>query len=227
MCRYVLYLAVALLAFGIGLFIVFKFWKKPLKIVEKETLTEIKPIEQNNTDKNSKIEFGCEDEAARTVWEKLKNDKKFMDETYAAIEARHINDCQELFETQKSDLNDDNSDEVIFRGIYGLFCGSSGDCPTWIVSKINNEYRIIFEAWAGDAPDGLQFLQKKTHNLKDIKVKLDNGWAADNFGIFKFDGKQYRIKQCFKDVNSYPEYKYYDIYIEKLIPVKLDECLKL
>jgi hypothetical protein len=217
------YLAVAILAFGISSFVVFKFWSQPLKIVEKETPIEIKSIEQNNTDKISKAEFSCEDEAAQIVWEKLKNDKKFMDETYSAIEARHLNNCQELFETQKTDLNEDKSEEFILRGIYGLFCGSSGDCPTWIVSKINNEYRIIFEAPAGVTPEGLQFLQKKTRGFKNIKVKLNNGWAANNFGFFNFDGKQYRIKKCFKDVNS--DYDYQNIYDEKLISVKLDECL--
>ncbi len=223
MRRYTFYSAIALLAFGIGSFVVFNFyWNNPAEVI-KEKPIESKPIEQNTVDEMTTAKFSCEDEAVRTVWSKLERDSKFIAETWDAIEARHLNNCQELFEKQIADLNDDKSDEVILRGIYGLFCGSSGDCPTWIISKISNKYTIIFESSAGESPNGLQFLLEKTHGFKDIKVKLNNGWASNNFGFFKFDGIQYRIKKCLEDVNS--NYDYDNSNKEKLKSVKFKECL--
>lgn len=224
MRRWAFYLSVALLAFGIGSFLAISFyWTGSLKIAVEETNTEIKPIEQIKTDKLPKAEFSCEDEATKTVWEKLEKDENFIKWTNFAIESHRINNCQELFVRQSVDLNKEKPNEIILKGNRPLFCGSGGDCKTWIVSKINNKYRIIFEAFAGEDSDSLQFLSKKTHEFKEIKIKRNNGWEADSFGFFNFDGKQYRIKKCFKDINS--EYEFDDIYDEKLISVKLNNCL--
>ncbi len=182
--------------------------------------TEIKFIEQNTFYQTPSAKFSCEDEATKTVWSKLEKDSEFITEIYPNIEE---NNCQEIFARQEVDLNNDKSDEVILRGVYGLFCGSSGDCPTWIVSKINDEHKIIFEAPVGEFPEDLQLLGNKTNGFVDIKVELQNGWSANNRGFFQFNGKQYRIKKCFENVNS--AYDYDNKNKEKLISVKLDECL--
>ena len=221
MRRILFYLSVALLSFGIGSFGGFSFyWSNSSEIAVMKAPTKIKFIEQNTFDQTLSAKFSCEDQATKTVWSKLEKDNEFMTEIYPNIEE---NNCQEVFVRQQIDLNNDNSDEIILRGVYGLFCGSSGDCPTWIVSKINNEYKIIFETSVGESPEGLQFLRGKTNKFKNIKIKLNNGWEADNFGFFNFDGNQYRIKKCFVNVNS--AYDYDDLNKEKLNSVKLEECL--
>lgn len=223
MRRYLFYLAIALSAFVIGAFVAAKFWNQSLMTVKNETPPEIKTVAQVNPDNPSKSKFSCEDEAVKTVWAKLEKDKTEIEDIYRVLQAHHINNCRELFERQTVDLNNDESDEIILKGGFILFCGSSGDCRTWIVSKIKNEYRIILDAYAGESAENIEPLPEKTYNFKNIRVKTNNGWSADNIGIFKFDGKQYLIKKCYKDVNS--EYDYDDIRDEKLVSVKFDECL--
>ena len=67
------------------------------------------------------------------------------------------------------------------------------------------------------------FFWRKRTDSKIYKVKLNNGWASNNFGFFKFDGKQYRIKKCLEDVNS--NYDYDNSNKEKLKSVKFKDCL--
>ena len=224
MRRTLFYLSVALLAFGLGLLVVFKFyWINAIEVKTKEIPDKIKPIEENFTNKLSSATFTCEDKAINTVWKKLKKDKHFIDDAYSVIEARQIKSCQELFNTEAVDLNNDKVDEIIVQGNYILFCGSGGDCQTWVVSKTDNEYKIIFEARAGEFPEDIKFLHEKTNNFQNLKVKTNNGWEANKFGLFKFAGKKYQLTKCTKDVNS--AYDYEGNNEEKLVSVKLNECL--
>ncbi len=231
MRRYTFYLAVALLAFGIGFCVVYIYTlrnaetiSEPVNWANNEVI-QTTPLSQNQKEIVAfvKEKLNCQDEAVKTVWKKLEKEKDFVEWSNYVIEANIINNCQEVFERQTVDLNNDESDEIILKGTRPFFCGSGGDCQTWIVSKINNEYRIIFDAVAGEDSDGLQFPNKETHKFNDIKVKRYHGFASDNMGFFEFDGKQYRIKKCFEDVNS--NYDYEDIYPEKWISVKLSLCL--
>ena len=227
MRRITFYFLIALLAFGIGSFIaVNAYWNFSSLIAIVETSTD-KIVEQTSKASVSKTKFTCEDEAVKTVWDKLRKDKNFIDDAYSVIEARGINNCQELFDRYSVNLNDDESNEIVLKGGYILFCGSGGDCRTWIVSKVQNEYSIIFDGKASESAEGIRSLQKTSHNFKDIKVKLNNHWESDNIGFFKFDGKQYRIKKCFVDVNSGYEIApvINETRDEKLSPVKLENCL--
>ena len=233
MRRYTFYLSVALLAFGIGSFVVFNFyWTHSSKNATQQELQidEVKPVKETIAAEMPKIEFSCEDEVMKTVWERLKKNKIFKDDAYGnVIEPNHIKDCRELFEVRPINL-DDESDAFVVSGNQYLFCDSGGDCQTWIISKSNNRYKIIFESTAGDStrtphlPKDVTPLPTKTHKFKDIKVFIPNGWGADNIGYFKFDGNRYQIRECWRDVNS--AYVYDSDYVERWIVVKSNECLE-
>jgi hypothetical protein len=226
MRRCVLYLAVGLSAFGLGFGFVSLFvvgGGAPIaRFVE---LQQIK-IERKKADEIPPSEFKCEDRAAKVVWAELQKDADYARILNSFVEEEPVADCLQFFDRRRTDLNNDGISEVILKGNgFGsvLFCGSSGDCNMWIVSKINKEYGIIFEARAGEFSGGVEFLPEKTNKFKNIKVKQLHGWSADTIGIFKFDGKRYQIKKCLEDVNS--EYEYDDVRVEKWIPIKPDECL--
>lgn len=213
-------LIIALLAFGIGTFVVLTNWTEG----NRDEPFEAIPVEQTKTETKQEIKFECDDKMIKTVWEKLKKDKNFIKDAYSVIEAREIKNCRELFdEPQTVELNDDQSNEIILKGSYILFCGSGGDCRTWIVSKINDQYQIIFEGNAAESSESIKALRERNQRFQWLKIKLNNHWEADTFGIFRFDGKKYRINKCFKDVNS--DYTYTENNPEKLVPAKLQECL--
>ena len=75
MRRYTFYLSIALLAFGIGSFVVFNFYFKRTEqslFVEKiETVENISEVEI----KDEKIKYGCKDKELVPFWEKLDKDE--------------------------------------------------------------------------------------------------------------------------------------------------------
>ena len=225
MRRYTFYLSVALLAFGIGSFVVFKFyWTSSSKVEVKETLNRITPIQQNNFTKDSKAEFVCNDEAINFVWETLRTDKNFREDSDSYVKEHKTKNCQEIFDSKTVNLNDDGFDESIIQNNSTMFCGSAGDCRTWIVSKFGGEYRIIFDSPTAESLEGLDVLQKKTSKFSNLKIRLNNGLWEDNIGFFVFDGKQYQIKKCFVDKNSGGNYDD-EKPEENLSAIKLDNCL--
>lgn len=224
MRRTTIYLIIALLAFGIGLFAVVSFYlNASLKVNLRNQPIETNKTEQNISQKTEETKFICENEAIRTVWEKLQEDRDFIEDATSVIEARQIKTCEELFVLQSIDLNNDKSDEIIIKGNEILFFNSGRNSRIWIVSKFNNKYRIIFEGVADIDSDGVQVLKTKTHKFNKLKIKKPNGWEADNFGFFEFDGNYYQIKKCFENVNS--AYDYDNIRGGKLISVKSEDCL--
>lgn len=240
MRRILFYLSVALLAFGIGSFVVISNYQKNEKFVlvqrgekieDEKFAAQRQNVEQIPANKIPTIKFSCNNEAINTVWERLKKNKTFIDDVYSnVIEPRQIKDCRELFDIKPIELSDDESDEFLITGNYLLFCDSGGDCQTWIVSKKNNQYKIIFESTTGNSTTELYLheqvepLLTKTDKLKDLKVFIPNGWDADDVGYFKFDGNKYQLSKCFRDFNS--AYVYTNDYVEKWLVVKSNECLK-
>lgn len=232
MRRYLFYPASAIFTFGIGVFVCISFVLPKINETEiknfqpaVETLpVQIKETEPLQNFEDEKEIFQCENEAIRTVWNKLTINKDFSEDAYSIMKARQIYECEKLFQqTKTADLNNDKSDEIVVQGFYLMSCSSGGNCPTWIISKFADEYRIIFESTVGDLPEDLEFFQSRTRKFQDLKVKLPHGWAADNYAYFKFNGKKYQIVKCFEDVNS--AYDYDDIRDKKLISAKLKDCL--
>ena len=233
MRRTLFYLSVALLAFGIGSFFAAKFWAKNSDSI----IHSVPPVREDIIfacpilSDNQTTEVSCDDKVINTVWEMLMKNKSFLNDAYInVVQARQIKDCRELFDVKPTQLNDDGNKEFLVIGNYLIFCDSGGDCQTWIVAKINNQYKIVFYSTAGTSTTKLyphneiETLDIKTHGLKDLKVFIPNGWDADNLGYFKFDGKKYQLRKCLRDFNS--AYVYDSDYDEEWLGVKTNECLK-
>lgn len=222
MRRNAFHLALGLLAFVIGSFVVNNFYQnKLIKVSLENQNINAEITEQNKANNVKAVKFKCEDEVLQIIWKSL--DKNYSEWKDFVVESNDYNSCQEFFDKKSIDLNNDGTDEIVVKGNRPVFCGSGGDCKNWVVSKIGNQYRIIFEAFVGEFDGDLQFLRQKNNKFKNIKIKQNNGWEADIFGIFEFDGENYQIKKCFENVNS--AYDYDNIRGEKLIPVKLNDCL--
>ena len=195
--------------------------------LEKIEIIELPPALSENLEPaagltGKKEEFRCEDAVIKTIWDQLAKDQKFIGDALSVLEARRINDCEKVFEKQVVELNDDQAEEFIVRGTRPLFCGSGGDCRTWLLAKSKKGYRVLLDIHAAEDDGGFLVLPGRTSKFSDLKIKKNHHWAADNFGYFKFDGKQYRVRKCFEDVNS--AYDYDNVRDEKLISVKLSDC---
>lgn len=200
MRRYAFYLTVALLAFGIGLFVVFQFYWKPNKksLVVKKVET-IETVENKNnkrfleelTDIESfeDYKFVCKDDQLKHFL------LDFLKERELGITSDVIN-CSKSLEVKQIDLNGDNKPEYIV-GLWGAYsCGAKGNCPRIIYEQKGAEYkRLLFHKAA------LTFMPQKGksngyQNLKMIFNTAPYGAYVENY---KFDGKQYKLKNCFDE----------------------------
>ncbi len=223
MRRTLSYLSVALLAFGIGSFAVINIYTSNQTNIKSEKVQYETPIHiQANIKEDSK--FVCKNEIIKAVWINLAVVNDFYESANAYIKEHKTKDCLEIFDSIKDvDLNNDGVNETVIQSNSTMFCGSAGDCGTWIVSKISGKYQVIFDSASAESLEGLQPLKTKTNKFKNLKIRLNNGIQEDNIGIFVFDGKEYKLKKCFVDINSGGNY--YDKKLKKkLLPVKLDSC---
>ncbi len=208
MRRYTFYLAVALLAFGIGSFVVFKFYWNTQNDLPKDELTEDSKVEVVNNSleykKTKQPEFieiafknlPCEDENLKPIWSELIDRKVSINTDYI----ERIKDCSDLIEVDESfDLNSDGRKEIFIRSHSGYFCGNN--CQIFWVFQQDNEkrYKKLFEA-KGYLP---VVQNKKTQGYKDIMFEFSATYTYFSLSIYKYNGKEYVPTRCWSESKLY------------------------
>ncbi len=208
MRRYTFYLSVALLAFGIGSFIVFKFYWNTQIDLPKAELTEDSKVEVVNNSleykKTKQPEFieiafkdlPCEDENLKPFWSELNDRTVSINTDYI----ERIKDCSDLIEVDESfDLNSDGQKEIFIRSHSGYFCGNN--CQVfWVFQKDNEKgYRKLFEAM------GYMTVveNKKTKGYKDIMFEVYASYTYFDIKLYKFNGTEYVPKKCWSESKLY------------------------
>lgn len=212
MRRYTFYLAVALFAFGIGLFFVFKFY---WKINETVNINETKHIETEVvTDKNvgrgyasgnssifnqtvsnvEKPHITCGDKNILPFWNELRKDKRFRER---AKDFYMEADCSEMLEIQKIDLNSDGQKEFVLWGRNGNLCGGTGNCDVWVYERKNGKYKLLLQSNAyNDETKWLELKKAKSNNYQNLLLKTHYSAAETVYEFYKFDGKKYVENKC-------------------------------
>ena len=208
MRRYTFYLSVALLAFGIGSFVVFKFY---LKCVEQNVIAQTtnskvgtdKSLSGNAKTKQPefiKIELKnlpCEDKTLQIVWDKLTNEIG----TINSERAGKIKDCGDVIQVDESlDLNGDGRKEIVIKGLENPFRCGNNCSKFWIFQQTKNRnYQKLFEA-NGYLPDAGK---RKTLGYKDILFEFYASYNEFINGTYKFNGTEYVLKNCWSKTNLY------------------------
>lgn len=185
MRRFAFYLSVALLAFGIGSFVVFKFYFKhaeqPVIAQTAETNTVSKPELKDNTIQREMNEnkvddtketvlknLPCKDKNLRLVWDKIKNE--FADETFEDLADRGVRSCKDLFEVEKViDLNGDKQVEIVVHQIAD--CPASGNCTFWVFQKEKNDFKPILDT---NMIQSFNLRKTQTNGYKDLELRTWN-----------------------------------------------------
>ncbi len=213
MRRYLIYFAVALLAFGIGSLVVIKIhWttKEPITLKEKTISTE------TQKEKNVGRGFGsgsairklnepeyipklhkptCRDKKIIPVWKELKKDKYFQERT----ENFYMNaDCSEMFDIEKVDLNDDGQKEFIFWGNNGNLCGATGNCDVWIYEKKKSVYKKLLQsnAYNDGTNKWFELSKNKKNKYRNFVLKGHASGYETTVRFYEFNGKTYQESKC-------------------------------
>jgi hypothetical protein len=202
MRRYIIYLSVALLAFGLSTFVVIKFFLKTQNSLPKAEITndfKVEVINSSSEAKNiKKTEFTeiklkklpCEDKNLQLVWNDLEDETTSV----SAESAKEIKNCSDIIEVDEPTyLNNDGQKEVVIRGWRSPYRVGGDGVTFWIFREVNkNEYRKVFEG------KGSFFYLKntKTKGYRDITVRFRHNSAEYDHKVYKFNGTKYAPKQC-------------------------------
>ena len=213
MRRYILYIAVALLAFGIGSFVVFKFYwiteEKPNIAEEQKSIAEIQiekhfgtgfGIGSSERRLNEPIyipklhKATCSDKKLLPIWNELKKDKDFRE---AAKDFYMQADCTEMLDVQKIDLNDDGQKEIVLWGQNGNLCGATGNCTLWIYENKNGKYKLLLRAGAYNAETRWFEVKKaKSGGYRNLLLKTHFSGYETTYAFYKYNNNKYVKGKC-------------------------------
>ncbi len=225
MCRYTFYLSVAILAFGIGLFGVFKFSWKPTEqsvtaqATEMDTVSKLeikndlmqfemkddfilRKFKEDKVDDSKEVilkNLPCKDKNLRLVWDKIKNE--FANESPKYLARIGVRNCNSLFKVEKIvDLNDHGQAEIIIHQIAD--CTATGNCPLWVFQKKKNDYKPILYT---DMIQSFKLRKTQANGYKDLDLMTHNSASSSYHQLFKFNGKKYKAQECWS-----ADYEYLD-----------------
>ncbi len=99
----------------------------------------------------------------------------------------------ESFLVEKKDLNKDGRAEYFATLENGFFCGAHGNCPRWVYSKTGGNFTLLLTT------AGQKLTTQKTISNKFFDLRSDGSSSAFEtaYDIYKFDGSEYKAKDCF------------------------------
>ncbi len=245
MRRRAFYFVVALLAFGIGSFVVFNLYFKHAeqsviaqttetnKLENKEQIST--SIQENSQDEESNDEEKAAFEVLKPTikkWlrgEKIKNE--FTDASNESIKEILGKDKSELsedeatwfsyfrFEPTLIDVDGDGKNELAIRN----YCAPVGNCQFWIFKKKGNDYETILPA-KDNSVQIFRLKRSKTNGFFDLETKSHGDAWSGGMDIYKFDSKEYKLSECYGYNYSYlKDGKLYELKKAKITARKCDE----
>jgi hypothetical protein len=235
------------LAFGIGSVVVFNLYFKHTEQSVIAQTTEINKLENKEQPSTSIQEISQVDEpndeekAAFDVleptikkWlrgEKIKkgwNDitpeliKEVTGKNESQLSDAELHFWQDLgfqFTTYLIDTNGDSKNELAIQNQ----CAPVGNCKFWLFRRNGNNYETILETLGG-AVQTFKLKSSKTNGYFDLETKSHGDAWSGGIEVYKFDGKQYKVGECYEYNYSYLKNgKLYELKKAKITPHKCDE----
>jgi hypothetical protein len=224
MYRYTFYLLVALLAFWIGSFVVFNLYlrrseqsvtaqttetnKLDIKEQTRITIQETSQDEELNSEEKTAFEVFKPIIKKWLHGEKIKSE--FTEASNESIKEISGKDKSELsedegtwfsyfrFEPTLIDVNGDGKNELAIRN----YCAPVGNCQFWIFKKKGSSYETILPA-KDNSVQTFKLRRNKTNNFFDIETKSHGDAWSGGMDIYKFDGRKYKLSECYEYNYSY------------------------
>jgi hypothetical protein len=212
MRRFTFHILIALLTFGIGSFVAFKFvWQK-----ERQTIV------QNSQESRQEIDVQIQKplpQRNENVFDKDDECKEWSDEVdYQPIikkwlRGENLNNVPHCSKTGKEaknsnpsnvtptliDLNGDGRNELALRS----GCSPTGNCDMEIFERTGKGYRNVFRAVHGVHVFGLNKHSNKKY--RNVWATMHGGWNDGDMVIYRYNGKNYKAIKCFEYL--YEEFK--------------------
>lgn len=161
------------------------------------TETEVIKFDRPAVTVKRKVKFTCADRLFSFLLDDLRKHNPDAD-VDGLIEAFMIENCTELFEIEKKvDLDGDSRSETIVRTknnrVGNFFCGSTGNCQTWVVRGEKGRYKIVFNA---SVVEEVEVQDKKTGSYHDLVLRYHGGAMDHVLAYYKYRNGEYIIRKC-------------------------------
>lgn len=148
----------------------------------------------------AKITVICNDELLQKISGDLLHDEDFVDEL-DFYNAKTF-DCSDNFRTKKIDLNRDGKPEFAVQGLNEHLCSPTGNCSFWIYRQSDKGYEPLLDT--GDVQQ-YYFQNTISNGYRDIITAMHGSATDSDLSVYKFDGKQYQLKECMERSYSYKD----------------------
>ena len=214
MHRYLLYLASALLAFGLGV-LIFKFYRaageKPAMAEEKQVTAAPRSDKIVGTGFATNFRSGnaqtdvpgyvpklykpnCSDKNLLPIWNELRKDKEFRE---SAKDFYMDANCSKMLEVQKLDLNNDGQKEFVLWGKNSNLCGGTGNCTLWIYERKNGRYKKLLQSVAyNDETKWFEVKKAESNGYRNLLLKTHYSGYETVYEFYKFNGSKYVENKC-------------------------------
>jgi len=248
MRRYTFYLAVALLAFGVGSLVVFKFYFKhaehpvTAQTTEKYEPQNMEQIPVSKLESSHETETNYEEWAAFEVlkptigkWlrgERIKSERQEISDEFIklAIGRNEIRETERIFWQETGleftpyliDVNGDGVNELAVRN----YCAPVGNCQFWLFKKTGKKGNLGYEILLKASNDVQMFKLRKsiTNGYFDLETKSHGDAWSGGMDIYKFDKTEYKLSECYDYNYSYlNDGELYELKKAKVTPRKCGE----
>jgi len=247
MRRYTFYLSVALLAFGIGSFVVFNLYFKHAeqsviaqttetnKLENKEQIST--SIQENSQDEESNdeekaafdilkptIKKWLRGERIKKGWNDITSEliKEVTGQKESDLSEQEIHFWKDLgfqFTTYLTDVNGDGKNELAIQNR----CAPVGNCQFLLFKKNKNNYETVLQTTDATVQT-FKLKSNKTNGYFDIETRGHGDAWSGGIEIYKFDGKEYKLSECYEYNYSYLKNgKLHELKKAKITPRKCDE----
>jgi hypothetical protein len=219
MKRYIFYLGVSLLAFGVGISFVYFYFDKfqwhfeqPQETIEERVFQNHSSNIQKSDELSRKTEFLTNKEKAFLLFESIINKWLKGQKIESLIEpspelVQRIKESRFIYADEQGllqnaeknyqptfiDVNSDGKNELAI-----LSNCSEGDCQLWILKQTKRDFEVILSSYQEVANFNLQKSKRKGYfNIRTTQF-YRNSKTSLGMRIYKFDGKEYYISDCFE-----------------------------
>jgi hypothetical protein len=247
MRRYTFYLSVALLAFGIGSLVVFKFyWNSAAEIaIQTEptqdfvavsvpneiSLHQETGIESLISDKEKALllfeptlkKWLEKENVAGTVEPSPEILERIMTTKLHRYEAPYLTGtARKSYKPSLLDLNNDGLKELSIL----IGCGENDGCELWVFRKVERDFEVIL--WTREEFEKFELTKNKSKGFSDIQTSYrptePESEVLISFDNYKFNGQEYKLSGCSLYINRYRDKKGELRYLKKPFLQHLGDC---
>ena len=247
MRRTLFYLSVALLAFGIGSFVVFSFyWNSAVEVaVQLEPTQDFVAVSVSNElslHQATGIENLISDEEKALLlfeptlkkWLKKENIAELIEPSPEILETIMVTElhkyeapyltrmARKSYKPSLLDLNDDGSAELSIL----INCGEPDGCELWVFRKARRDFEVVLlTSWEFETFEITKNKSKGFWNIQTSHHYADpESETSMRLDSYKFDGQKYYHSGCSEYINRYRDKKGELRYLKKPILQHLDDC---